>query len=104
MAIQTFFSSCASSTVINSIPSNADLYINGTFVGQTPYKHKDTKIVGSENIVRIEKKGYRTFRTSFAKNEEIAIGPLIGGFFLLVPYLWVMKYEEGRIYDLRPED
>ena len=27
---------------------------------------------------------------------------LIGGIFLLVPFLWIMKYEKGRIYDLRP--
>lgn len=97
------FSSCASSTVIGSIPSDANLYINGKLVGQTPYKHRDTKIVGSSNTVRIEKDGYRTYKTSFAKNEKIAVGPLIGGTFLLIPYLWIMKYEDGRVYELRPE-
>lgn len=96
------FSSCASSTVIDSIPSNANLYINGKLVGQTPYKHKDTKIVGSSNTVRIEKEDYRTYKTSFAKNEKMAIGPLIGGIFLFLPYLWIMKYEDGRVYELRP--
>jgi hypothetical protein len=96
------FSSCASSTVIDSIPSKANLYINGKLVGQTPYKHRDTKIVGSSNTVMIEKKGYRTYQTSFAKNEKIAVGPLIGGMFLLFPYLWIMKYEDGRVYQMRP--
>jgi len=96
-------SSCASSTIIDSIPSNANLYVNGKLVGNTPYKHKDTKIVGSSNTVRLEKEGYRTYTTSFAKNEKIAIGPLFGGMFLLIPYLWIMKYEDGRVYELRPE-
>ena len=97
------FSSCASSTIIDSTPSKATIYINGEKVGKTPYKHKDTKIVGSTNQVRLEKEGYRTYTTTFSKNEEIAVGPLIGGLFALVPYLWIMKYKSARIYDLIPK-
>ncbi|TQI70010.1 PEGA domain-containing protein [Gramella sp. Hel_I_59] len=96
------FSSCASTTLIDSSPSNAKIYINGENVGTTPYKHRDTKIVGSTNQVRIEKQGFQTYNTTFSKNEEIAVGPLIGGLFVLVPYLWIMKYKKARVYDLRP--
>ncbi|MGM0934624.1 MAG: PEGA domain-containing protein [Bacteroidota bacterium] len=98
------FSSCASSTIIDSSPSNATIYVNGEKVGNTPYKHKDTKIVGSINQVRLEKEGYKTYNTTFSKNEEIAVGPLIGGLFVLVPYLWIMKYKNARVYDLIPKD
>jgi len=94
--------SCASSTVITSVPDNAKVYVNGEYVGLTPYKHKDSKIVGSSNTIRVEKEGYETYNDTFSKDEKIAVGPLIGGIFLLVPFLWIMKYEKGRIYDLRP--
>ena len=97
------FSSCASSTIIDSSPSNAKIYVNGENVGTTPYKHRDTKIVGSTNQIRIEKEGFKTYKTTFSKNEEIAVGPLIGGLFVLVPYLWIMKYKQARVYDLTPK-
>ncbi len=104
LAQSILMSSCASATIINSIPSNANLYINGEYVGQTPYKHRDTKIVGSTNTIRLEKENYETYKSSFSKDEKIAIGPLIGGIFLLVPYLWIMKYEDGHLYELIPKE
>ena len=103
MIFLILFSSCASSTIIDSSPSNATIYLNGEKVGQTPYRHRDTKIVGSTNDVRVEKVGYKTYNTTFSKNEEIAVGPLIGGIFVLIPYLWIMKYKKARVYELIPE-
>lgn len=102
LALILLATSCASSTMITTVPGNAKIYINGEYVGQTPYKHKDSKIVGSSNTIRVEKEGYETYNDTFSKDEKVAVGPLIGGIFLLVPFLWVMKYEKGRIYDLRP--
>ncbi|WP_031426899.1 PEGA domain-containing protein [Flavimarina sp. Hel_I_48] len=95
---------CGSTTVIDSIPSNANLYINDQNVGQTPYKHRDSKIVGSSNSIRIEKEGYNSYKTSFSKDEKVAVAPLIGGVFFLVPFLWVMKYEKGHLYELIPKE
>lgn len=93
LAAAMLLTSCSSSTIINSVPSEADLFINGEYVGKTPYKHKDTKIVGSVNEVRIEKEGFQVFHTSFAKDEKIAVGPVIGGiFFCFLTYgLWNIK-------------
>ncbi|MEP2058012.1 MAG: PEGA domain-containing protein [Maribacter litoralis] len=102
LALILLATSCASSTMITTVPGNAKIYINGEYVGHTPYKHKDSKIVGSSNTIRVEKEGYETYNDTFSKDEKVAVGPLIGGIFLLVPFLWVMKYEKGRIYDLRP--
>lgn len=102
LLMSILFSSCASTTIIDSIPSNADLYLNGKHVGQTPYKHKDARIVGSSNSVRLDKEDYSIYKTSFSKDEKIAIGPLIGGVFVLFPFLWVMKYEKGHLYELIP--
>jgi len=102
LTVATLFTSCASTTIITSIPSDAKLYMNGEFVGKTPYKYRDTKIVGSENTIRLEKENFEVYKSSFAKDERLAIGPLIGGLFFLVPYLWIMKYNKGHLYELNP--
>lgn len=96
------FSSCASTTMIKSNPSGAKLYLNEQFVGKTPYRHSDTKIVGSNIEVRLEKEGYETLYTSFARDEELDVGAIIGGVLILVPYLWIMKYKAYHTYDLIP--
>lgn len=96
------FTSCSSTTMINSNPTNAKLYINEEFVGETPYKYRDSKIVGSTNTVKLEKEGFNTLNTSFSKDEELDVGALIGGIFFLVPFLWVMKYKPNRTFDLKP--
>lgn len=93
-------SGCASTTVIESYPSGAKLYINGEVVGITPYTYTDTKIVGSSNFVTLEKEGYQTMKTVFARNEEVDPGAIIGGVFLWVPFLWTMKYKPTHSYEL----
>lgn len=94
--------SCASSTIIQSNPAGAKLYLNESLVGTTPYKHTDTKIVGSSTYVRLEKEGYRPLSTSFSRNEQADVGAIIGGVFLLFPFLWTMKYDPSRTYELVP--
>jgi len=93
---------CVSSTVIDSKPRGAKLYIDGMPVGRTPYSHSDTKIVGSTTHVRLEADGYEPFHSAFSRNEQVDIGAIIGGLFFIFPYLWVMKYAPGRYYELRP--
>ncbi|WP_299524806.1 PEGA domain-containing protein [uncultured Lutibacter sp.] len=102
LSLIILLTSCASNTIITSIPSNSKLYLNGEMVGNTPYKHRDLKIVGSTNSIRIEKEGYEICNATFSKDEEIDVGAMIGGFFLLVPFLWVMKYKKAHLYELRP--
>lgn len=92
--------SCSSKTLIQSNPSGAKVYLNGEAVGTTPYAHEDSKIVGSTTIVKLEKEGYETFNTSFARNEKADAGAIIGGVFVLIPFLWTMKYKPERSYDL----
>ena len=96
------FSSCASTTMIQSNPEGAKLYLNGEPVGTTPYSHTDTKITGSSNTVRLEKEGYEPLNTSFSRNEEADVGAIIGGILVLVPFLWTMKYKPIHNYELVP--
>lgn len=101
--VTILFSSCASTTLIESTPSSARVYLNNQSVGVTPYTMRDSKIVWARTNVKLEKKGYKPFTTTIVKNEKAAIGPIIGGFFVTIPWLWFMKYKPTHNYVLLPE-
>jgi hypothetical protein len=88
--------------MIQSNPSGAKVYLNDEPVGTTPYIHRDTKIVGSTTTVKLEKEGYDPLNTSFSRDEEVDVGAIIGGLFVLVPFLWTMKYRPIHTYELTP--
>lgn len=102
LSLSLFFASCTSTTLIQSTPTGAKLYIDGEPAGTTPYSHSDTKIVGSTTSVKLEKEGYEPFITSFARNEEVDVGAVIGGLFVWIPFLWTMKYKPAHTYELKP--
>ena len=92
---------CASTTAINSQPSGASVFLNGERVGTTPYTHSDTKIIGSTNTVVLKKEGYQDFSTAFSRNENANVGAIIGGVFVLVPFLWAMDYKPSYNYEMQ---
>lgn len=102
LAVVILFASCSSSTMIVSNPPQAKLYVDGEMVGETPYRHSDSKIVGSTIDIRIEKEGYKPFITDITKNEEADIGAIIGGLFVWVPFLWTLKYKPSHTFNLQP--
>lgn len=102
LATSLLLASCSSSTVINSSPNGAKVYIDGSLVGTTPYKYSDSKIVGSTTTVRLEKEGYDTFLGSFSRSEQADVGAIIGGLLVFIPFLWTMKYNSERTYELTP--
>ena len=97
-----FFASCASTSTIQSYPAGAKVYLNGEPVGTTPYQHTDTRIVGSTTTVELEKEGYEPLVTSFSRDEQADVGAIIGGVFVLVPFLWTMKYKPVHAYEMLP--
>lgn len=102
LAVSLLLASCSSTTMINSSPNGAKVFLNGEQVGTTPYAHSDTKIVGSTTTVKLEKEGYETFNTTFSRSEKADVGAIIGGVFVLVPFFWTMKYKPERTYELIP--
>ena len=104
LSVVMLFTSCASTTTINSTPSNASIYIDGELIGTTPFTHSDTKIVGSTTTIKLEKEGYRDLNTSISRSEEADIGAIIGGCFFLIPFLWTMKYRAVHSYTLSPSN
>lgn len=101
LATIILLASCSSTTTINSTPSKAKVYLNGEYVGTTPYTHRDTKIVGSSTLVKLKKEGYQDFENSFSRDEETDVGAIIGGIFFLFPFLWTMKYKPSRTYEMQ---
>lgn len=95
-------SSCSSTTMLQTNPVGAKLYLDGQPVGTTPYRHSDTKIIGSTTSVRLEKEGYETLDTSFSRDEEADVGAIVGGVFFVFPFLWTMKYKPVHAYEMRP--
>lgn len=95
-------SGCASTTMMQSIPTGAKLYMDGEPVGTTPYGHTDTKIVGSTTPFRMVLDGYQDYNGLLKRNEEANIGAIVGGVFLLFPFLWTMDYKPTHTYELIP--
>jgi hypothetical protein len=102
LAIAILFSSCASSTLIQSYPSDAKVYIDGEFVGHTPYWYTDTKIMGSITNIDVLKDGYEPLYTSIQRAERIDVAAVVGGFYLLAPFLWSLRYAPFHNYELIP--
>jgi hypothetical protein len=91
---------CTSSTVIRSNPSGAKVFLDGMYVGTTPYTMSDTKIVGSTTSVRLEYPGMAPVVTTIKRSEEFDVAACIGGVFLLVPFLWIMGYRPDHMFDI----
>ena len=102
LTITILIASCTSTTMIQSNPPKAKVYLDGAFVGETPYLHMDSKIVGSSMVVKLEKEGYNPFVTTITKDEEVNVGAIIGGLFVVVPFLWTMQYQPSHNYNLIP--
>ncbi len=102
LSASVLFSSCASTTVFQTTPSGAKLYLNDELVGNTPYTYSDTKIVGTTTVVKIKAEGYQDFNYVLKRNEEANVGAIIGGIFVLFPFLWVMDYKPMHNFELVP--
>ena len=102
LASVILFASCASTTLIQSTPTGADVYIDNQKKGTTPYNYSDTKIVGSSTPVTLKKENYQDLNVTLVRSEKADVGAIIGGILVLVPFLWTMKYDPIHNYELQP--
>ncbi len=100
LSLIIIFGACTSTTMITSEPPGAKVYLNGMYAGETPVTYSDTKIVGTCTVLELEKEGYLPLHTMLVRNEEADVGAIIGGIFLLVPFLWTMGYQPDHHYEL----
>jgi hypothetical protein len=99
MAVQ--FIGCSSTTMINSSPQGAQVYLNGEYKGQTPYKLTDTKTTGAVTEVVLKHDEYATFSAPLVKSEQVNVGAVVGGLFFLFPFIWTMGYSPTHTYILQ---
>jgi len=100
LVASVLFTGCVSSTLIQSYPTGAKVYIDGEPMGVTPYWHADTKITGSITNVDLVKEGYEPLYTSFSRTEQVDAGAIIGGLFIWPIFLWTMEYKPTHSYEL----
>lgn len=99
MIVAVFVSGCATSTVIKTVPENAEVYIDGQLKGNSPVTHSDSEPAWSKKTVLLKKPGYKD-KTVELKKEKVQVGPIIGGVLLLFPFIWMFGYEDSVSFDL----
>jgi hypothetical protein len=97
-------SGCASTTLFQTLPDGASVYVSGQKRGKTPYKYSDTKIAFSSTPITFKKNGYQDLDTILKRNERAEIGAIIAMPFLYVPALWFLKYDPTHYYELEKKD
>jgi hypothetical protein len=102
LAAIVLLSGCTSYTMIRSVPDGATVYVDEELKGVTPYRHSDSKIIGSTTEIRLEKEGFDTYYTQLVRLEEADGGAIIGAFFFLPAILWAAKYKPSHTYYLVP--
>ena len=96
-------SSCTSSVRISSSPSQADVYADGLYIGQTPIRHKDAKTSGSPLDVRLEKEGYETLTTQIVKDARVNVKALVASpFTMFISLGWILAHPRSRLRDEIP--
>ncbi|MAS52838.1 MAG: hypothetical protein CMD20_06510 [Flavobacteriales bacterium] len=98
------FSSCMSTTLIDTKQKGAHVYFDGEYKGESPVKVGNTKVVSTCTDLRIELEGYETLITEICRDEEPAIGPIVAGACLYVPWLWSFKYKKNHYYVLKEKE
>jgi len=53
-------------------------------------------------MIKLEKDGYEPLNTMISRDERVDVGAIIGGLFVLVPFLWTMQYNPQHSYELSP--
>lgn len=95
--------SCRSVTLIDSNAPGANLYVNGNYVGKTPYSYSDKKIVGSVVFVRMEKEGYEPLVGYFVRDQKLVASNFVLAFISYgIPLLWIMEYNPVQYFELKP--
>jgi len=92
--------SCKSTTLIQTTPPNAKVYINNEYKGLTPYLYSDRKMTGSVTDLRIEKEGFEPFVYRLKRDEKVNPGAVIFGYVFILPFCWIMEYNPSRTYEL----
>ena len=90
---------CSSTTVIKSSDPEAQILVNGEYLGTGEATYTDRKVAFSKNTVTLRKTGCADQQHEFRRDEDPDFGAIISGFFVYVPFLWVTEYKEQRGFE-----
>ena len=94
-----FLFGCASATYIKSNPPGAKLSLGGQLAGETPTFYSDRAVAGTTRAVNLKKEGYKDFN-GYIKREKLSIPILIGGIFLIIPFIWILEYPSQYYFEM----
>ena len=104
MAGSFLFSSCASTTRINTEPEGAKVKINGIFIGETPncvYRYRAG--LPDTYLIEIEKPGYKRVANATIERSLRADASLFLLILAIVPYFFSARLEDQYLFHLEPE-
>ncbi len=74
--------------VVQSLPMQADVYVDGEKIGQTPCKFKAKTIIGCSYEVVVRRQGYREFRQIVESEfNPYSLFLLLSPLIVLIPFL-----------------
>jgi hypothetical protein len=94
-----FLSGCASTTLIKSNPLGAKLQVDGRSVGETPHFYTDQAVAGTARTLTMKKEGYKDL-SAIIRREKLSVPALIGGIFLIVPFVWIFEYPSQYNFEM----
>ena len=99
LLLSTSIIGCTSMTTIRVTDPEVRIFVNGEFLGTGSATYADAKMSGSANHVSLRKEGCAESNYVFTRSEQPDVGAIIGGIFLLIPFLWTMGYRPYRSYE-----
>lgn len=90
---------CSSTTIVKTDDPEVNIFIDGESQGKGAIVHTDKKVVWMSITVKLQKDGCQDQYESFSKDEQFDVLPFVGGLFLIVPFLWTMKYDAVHQYN-----
>ena len=99
LTVLSFLLGCASTTLIKSNPPGAKLQVDGQSLGETPHFYSDKTAAGTVKTVTLRKEDYKDFN-DYIKREKLSVPALIGGIFLIVPFVWILEYPSQYNFEM----
>lgn len=96
-------SACSHTSMINTEPEDAEVYINGVPVGRTPTVYKSHSGTPETYYLKIEKPGYQTLKNVTIERRYRADLSLVLLVLAFVPYFFSARLEDQYVFHLIPE-
>ena len=90
---------CSSSTKIRVSDPDARIFVNGEYVGTGEGRYSDRKPAFTRQEVTLRKEGCEEQSYAFRRNERPDVGAIVGGYYLVLPILWLTQYKKQHAYE-----